>query len=135
MAIDDSERWQPDDALALTVRTRVLPIGELSGPDRAWVVASLTVQGWTVAAIAGRLKCSLRLIQQIKAEPMTVVALHALGLQHQLVQERSMRRLESLAAAQTCAEIEKVVARLTRQRDALLERVVQLQREVRNGKS
>lgn len=131
--MDESERWEPDDALVFTVRTRVLPIGNLSGPDRAWIVASLTIQGWTVASIAGRLKCSLRLIQQIKAEPLTVVAMYALGLQRQLVEERSLRRLECLAASQTLAETEHAVGRLTRQRDALLDRMVELQKEVGHG--
>ena len=68
MSADETERWMPDEALVPTLHTRSLPIAGLSGPDRAWAVAALTVEGWTVAAIADRLRCSLRLIQQIKAE-------------------------------------------------------------------
>lgn len=119
--MEDSPRWEPDDAMVLTVRTRVLPHGQLSGPDRAWVVASLTVQGWTVAAIAERLRCSLRLVQQIKAEPMTLVALYALSMRRQLSDERSLRRLESLAAARQHTTDHATITRITSQRDALLD--------------
>ena len=50
-----------------------LPITELTGPDRAWVVAGLAAAGWTAEETAAQLRCSLRLIRQIRAEPMCVV--------------------------------------------------------------
>jgi hypothetical protein len=78
------ERWRPDEALLAAVRTRSLEIRDLSGPDRSWVVAGLAAQGWTVAAIADRLRCSLRLVQAIKAEPMTRVTVYAMDLAAQL---------------------------------------------------
>lgn len=122
--MEESERWQPDDALVITIRTRSIAISGLSGPDRAWVVASLTVAGWTVASIAARLKCSLRLIQQIKAEPMTLVALYALTLDQQLRQERGLRHLEGRVAAQAEAQLQRRIHTLERQRDWLLDRSI-----------
>lgn len=123
----ENERWQPDDALVLTVRTRCLSMKELSGPDRSWIVASLTVQGWTVAAIADRLRCSLRLVQTIKTEPMTRVALYALELGRELADERALRQLEASAAAARDAAQQQVISRLSGQRDALLAHVQRLQ--------
>lgn len=122
-SVEDTERWRPDEALVLTVRTRSLEMKDLSGPDRSWIVASLTVQGWTVAAIADRLRCSLRLVQTIKTEPMTQVALYALGLASELADERALRRLEASSAAAQATIHEAAISRLSAQRDALLTQV------------
>lgn len=131
MSSDDPKRWQPDPALVLTVRTRALPISELSGPDRAWVVAALTVQGWTVSAIAERLRCSLRLVQDIKAEPMTKVALYALQLEDDLANERRLRRMEERLATQGVAHLERRIQQLTTQRDILLDQITRPSRSAR----
>jgi hypothetical protein len=128
---DDSERWQPDEALVLTVRTRCMEMKELSGPDRSWVVASLTVQGWTVAAIAERLRCSLRLVQTIKTEPMTRVAMYALEISAQLAGERALRQYEAASAAAQAAAQQQTISRLSGQRDALLAHVQAVQRAQR----
>src|SRR5690606_8322487 len=106
---------------------------DMSGMDRAWIVACLTVEGWTVAAIAERLACSLRLIQQIKAEPMTKVALHALSLERALQDARALRHLECRVAAQELSERERRIAQLLMQRDRMLDQLVQLQKEIRNA--
>lgn len=123
MSTPETERWQPDEALVLTVRTRSLEMKQLSGPDRSWIVASLTVQGWTVAAIADRLRCSLRLVQTIKTEPMTRVALYALTLAAELADERALRQLETASAAAQALAQQTTIARLSAQRDALLNHV------------
>jgi hypothetical protein len=127
--VEESDRWQPDEGLVFTVRTRSVAISTLSGPDRAWVVAALTAQGWTVSAIADRLLCSLRLIQQIKAEPMTKVALHALSLAQDLANERGMRHIEGRLAGLELAGRDREIARLSRQRDVLLDRIALLQQK------
>lgn len=132
-SIEEPDRWHPDTALVFTVRTRSLPIADLSGPDRAWIVASLTVEGWTVAAIADRLVCSLRLIQQIKAEPMTIVALYALGLERKLREEKGLRHLEGRLADQDSAAKDQRIHTLERQRDRMLDQIVRQQKETRNG--
>lgn len=120
MSPGDDERWQPDEALVVTVRTRCLEMKDLSGPDRSWLVASLTVKGWTVAAIADRMKCSLRLVQTIKTEPMTRVALYALEIAAQLAEERALRNYESARAATQVSVQQQTITRLTAQRDALI---------------
>lgn len=128
MSSPEDERWLPDEALVLTVRTRSLDMKQLSGPDRSWIVASLTVQGWTVAAIADRLKCSLRLVQTIKTEPMTRVALYALELASELANERALRQLEATAAMSHATAQQATISRLSGQRDALLVQVRDLMR-------
>lgn len=120
---DDVARWRPDDALALTVHTRTLPIADLSGPDRAWLVAQLTLQGWTVQRIAERLSCSLRLIQQIKAEPGMLIALHALAVERELSDERAMRKLAENVHRRERCDSDRALSRVTAQRDLLLERM------------
>lgn len=122
-AVDNAERWHPDEGLVLTVRTRCVPISTLEDPDRAWLIAALTLQGWTVASIAERLRCSLRLVQQIKAEPMTKIALHALTIARELSAERGAHRIEIRTATVTAAEKDRQIERLTRQRDVLLDRI------------
>lgn len=133
MSTDEPERWQPDPALVFTVRTRSIAIAGLSGMDRSWIVAALTVEGWTVSSIAARLQCSLRLVQQIKAEPMTKVALYALTLQRRLTEAEGLRHLEGRLASQQIAARDASVLRLTRQRDTLLDQLVQLQKENRRA--
>ncbi len=120
MSAPEEEPWRPDEALVLTVRTRSLQMKDLSGPDRSWIVASLTVQGWTVAAIADRLKCSLRLVQTIKTEPMTKVALFALEVASELANERNERAVEQVAFGIQATAWKTERRRLVGERDALL---------------
>lgn len=115
--------------MVLTVHTRCLEMKELSGPDRSWIVASLTAQGWTVAAIANRLKCSLRLVQTIKTEPMTRVALYALELSASIAYERAALRLEAASAAAQIQIQQETISRLSQQRDALLAQVQRMMAE------
>lgn len=122
------ERWQPDDGLIYAVQHRPVPIADLSGPDRAWIVAYLTAQGWTVASIAERLRCSLRLVQQIKAEPMTTVATHCQGLRRQMDEQACMHHMESIAQASDLAAAQARICALERQRDILLHRLLERDR-------
>lgn len=133
-AIEDPEAWRPDPALVFAVHARVVPIADMSGMDRAWIVACLTVEGWTVSAIAARLKCSLRLVQQIKAEPMTKVALYALTLERQLIDARALRHMEGRIAAQEITSRDARICQLQVQRDRMLDQLVQLQKELRHAK-
>jgi len=67
-------------------------MNELSGPDRSWLVAGLTLAGLTAQAIADRLSCSLRLVRTIRAEDMTQVCLIAQSREAALHDE--MRKME-----------------------------------------
>lgn len=64
---------------------------DLSGPDRSWLVAGLTLAGLTAKEIAARLSCSLRLVRTIRAEEMTQVCY--------LAQKRESELLELARAA------------------------------------
>lgn len=130
--VEEPGTWRPDAALVFTVRARTLPIGELGPLDRAWLVAALTHEGWTVAAIAARLGCSLRLIQTIKADNLTRIALYALTTEARLIAESSLRRMESRLAAQTIHDRDQQIARLLTQRDAMLDGLSTLQKEARH---
>lgn len=48
---------------------------KLSGPDRAWAVAGLTLAGKTAEDIASRIGVSLRLVRTIRSDPMTQVCM------------------------------------------------------------
>lgn len=47
---------------------------EMEDPDRAWLVAGLTVAGWTGLEIAQRTGCSRRLVMGIRSWDMTQMA-------------------------------------------------------------
>lgn len=65
---------------------------ELSAPDRAWLVAGLTLAGLTAKEIAARLSCSLRLVRTIRAEDMTHVCL--LAQQREASLSGDLRKME-----------------------------------------
>lgn len=132
--MEETPRWEPDMAMVFSVRTHTVPISDLSGPDRSWLIAALTVQGWTVAAIAARLHCSLRLVQQIKAEPMTTCAFYALDLQRQLTEAKGIRHVEGLVAAGEIQRRDQVIERLRKHRDALLDHLMLKEKELRHAR-
>lgn len=117
------ERWQPDDGLIYAVQHRPVPIADLSGPDRAWIVAYLAAAGWTVASIAERLRCSLRLVQQIKAEPMTQVAMLAHDQRRDLAAMASLQCMQTTLLLQDLARAQERLGALERQRDVFLDRL------------
>lgn len=84
--------WLPDDQLvaafsAGTTRT----IADLSEIDRCWVVAGMSALSMTADEIAGRLKCSLRLVRTIKAQPMTRAFTYAATETTNFVNEIALR--------------------------------------------
>lgn len=107
--------------MVVTVRTRSLSMKDLCEEDRSWIVAALTVQGWTAVAIADRLRCSLRLVQTIKTEPMTLMARYAWEQAAALAKEQAERAGEQRSHAAQALGWEAERARLCAQRDALLE--------------
>lgn len=76
--------WQPDENLLHHARSGACDIRSLTGPDRAWVVAALQVSGMTADESAGLLHCSLRLVRQVRAEPMCVMARYAIMLHDEM---------------------------------------------------
>lgn len=67
-------RWAPDEQLVPAVLAGSAHLmAALSAPDRAWLVAGLTVAGWPAERIAASCGCSLRLVRTIRADPLTLV--------------------------------------------------------------
>lgn len=116
------DRWQPDENLIDHTRLCPLPITRLSGPDRAWVVAGLTAQGWTAEETARQLKCSLRLIRQIRAEPMYQVARYALVLRDQVLTADVRMADQTRQANRTIAGLQAELRRVTNQRNKLIDK-------------
>lgn len=90
-----AERWEPDGHLieaALSTPKFRITMRELSAPDRAWLVAGLTLAGLTAKEIAARLSCSLRRVRTIRAEDMTHVCL--LAQQREASLSGDLRKME-----------------------------------------
>lgn len=114
--------WQPDENLVEHVRMCPMKITELTGPDRAWVVAGLAAAGWTAEETAKQLQCSLRLIRQIRAEPMFVVATYALGLREQLLLAGVRRTEAERAHRRAMAGLRGELRRMEAQRNKLIDK-------------
>lgn len=95
--------WAPDEALVEKVRMVGCSIRDLSTEDRTWTVVSLSAMGWTAQDIADRMGCSLRLIRNIKADPVAAVMEYAFRLTEQLIAERGLFRLEITGMEQALA--------------------------------
>ena len=88
------ERWAPDPHLAASVLAapRVSwSLVDLCPADRAWTVVELTRAGLGAREIAERLNCGRRLVNQVRADPLYVVA--------SLLLERQAEHAAELAAA------------------------------------
>lgn len=92
MALD---RWEPDRnivAAVLSTPKATRKMTDLSGPDRSWLVAGLTLAGMTAQSIAERMSCSLRLVRTVRAEDMTQVCF--LAQQQERVLADQLRQAE-----------------------------------------
>ncbi len=110
--------WQPDENMLHHARSGGCDIRNLTGPDRAWVVAALQVSGMTADESASLLHCSLRLIRQIRSEPMCVTARYAITLHDRLCCERiefaKQLRDRDLLAAAAVARADQLLAQRNR---------------------
>lgn len=113
--------WHPDENMLDTARAGNYDIRTLTGPDRSWVVAGLSAHGYTAEAIGTLLHCSLRLIRQIMAEPMTQVVHYAMTIAAEL--DAAERRYQTELRACELAEMNayREAARRKVQRDKLIE--------------
>jgi len=68
----DGKQWQPDMQLVAAVLAQPRPIRTLASKfDKAWVVAALREDGYSADDIADRLRCSLRAVRTLLADPAT----------------------------------------------------------------
>lgn len=65
--------WGPDDQVTEAVLAGRRQYADLSLEDSRWVVADLTHRGYSVAEIAGWLRCSARQVKRVRAELVTQV--------------------------------------------------------------
>lgn len=79
--------WVPDDNLVEHARLGGVNGRLLCNEDRAWVVAGLTAAGLTGEETAKCLGLSLRVIRQVRAEPMTRIAVYALRMRQMVIAE------------------------------------------------
>jgi hypothetical protein len=118
--VDD---WAPDEALVERVRMIGCSIRDLSVEDRAWAVVSLSGMGWTAQDIADRMACSLRLIRNIKADPLAAVMEYAVRQGSALLSERGLARLQYECQSRELAIREAELVRLRAQRSALIDQL------------
>ncbi len=94
---------------------------ELSDPDRAWLVAGLTLAGMTAEEIAERTKCSRRLVMSIRAEDMTQVCKIAQQQTGEISEELSAERCQHSLTRRELAEAQGENDRLRMQLDQLID--------------
>ena len=118
------ERWEPDHNLVASVLSTpksTKRMTDLSGPDRSWLVAGLTLSGMTAKAIADRLSCSLRLVRTIRSEEMTQVCHWSQKREAALVDEVRKTKLEYRLMRRSLEQAEYAKQRMRAQLDQVLD--------------
>ncbi len=121
MALD---RWEPDRnivAAVLSTPKATRRMTDLSGPDRSWLVAGLTLSGMTAKDIAARLSCSLRLVRTIRAEDMTQVCYLAQQRERALADEVRQTELANRLMRRELETVRQSAARLRLQLDQIVD--------------
>jgi hypothetical protein len=121
------QRWRPDEHLIDAVKTGRCShsYADLSKPDRSWVVAGLTRAGFTAEAIDGLLRCSLRTVRVIQADPMFQVC-----LRYMIETENSEAEIRLHQSEEARLRFE--VAELSGENDRLRNRLTRLTEKVDN---
>lgn len=96
-------------------------MADLCAPDRAWIVAGLTLADLTAKDIADRLDCSLRLVRSIRAEPSTQVCYIAQKESRNFANELRLERSEHQVTRRERDEWRAEAERNRRQVDNLLD--------------
>lgn len=89
--------------------------------DRSWVVAGLALEGVTAEETAKLLSCSLRLVRQIRADPMTAIARYAFSLHVDMERAKRAAKADKRDLQFQLADATANAARYKDQRDQLLE--------------
>lgn len=113
-------KWAPDIQLVPAILAgRPVRLVDLDPPDRCWVVAGLGPAGanLTVDEIADRTHCCRRLVQAIRAEPMTTLAEWAIREANTFADEMRLARSEQ---KRLTGELSAASADLKRARDAVI---------------
>lgn len=94
---------------------------DLSGPDRSWLVAGLTLAGMTAQSIADRLSCSLRLIRTIRSEEMTEVCYRSQKLEAEMSDEVRRSELALRLARRELERAQQVTQQVKLQLDQIID--------------
>ncbi|MHC9292043.1 hypothetical protein ACRCUN_06220 [Mycobacterium sp. LTG2003] len=118
------QRWEPDDqmvAAVLSMPKASRKMTELSDPDRAWLVAGLTLAGMTAEDIAERTSCSRRLVMSIRAEDMTQVCKVAQKQTGEIGDELRAERCQHAVTRRELSDARAETERLRAQLDQLVD--------------
>ncbi|TCN51812.1 hypothetical protein EV641_109203 [Rhodococcus sp. SMB37] len=121
--------WQPDDHLITAAQAGQLHIRNLTAEDRSWVVAGLTARGVTAEDTATMLRCSLRLIKQIRAHPMTAVSHYAQTIAVEVETTVSKEKTKNRAHAYELENLRMTAERYKQQRDKLIDQLAKQARK------
>lgn len=122
-ATGPTTNWQPDEHLITAAQAGQLHIRNLTQEDRSWVVAGLTARGHTAEDTAHMLRCSLRLIKQIRAHPMTAVSLYAQTIAVEAETARLQAKTTKRAHAYELEDLRMTAERYKKQRDDLIDQL------------
>lgn len=113
--------WEPDTNILESARAGSLDAKTMDVVERAWVVAALAHEGTTAEATATMLHCSLRLVRQIRSEPLAAMSNYVLAVRADA--DKSERKLKSEIRNLrfTMDELSSNAARYRDQRDQLLD--------------
>lgn len=96
---------------------------EMEDPDRAWLVAGLTVAGWTGLEIAQRTGCSRRLVMYIRSWDMTQMARFAQEQVKQADARYHAERTEHLITLRKLELAQRETKRVQGQMDQLVKKL------------
>ncbi|UYP17735.1 hypothetical protein OED52_13745 [Rhodococcus sp. Z13] len=122
----------PDDHLITAAQAGQLHIRNLTTEDRCWVVAGLTARGTTADDIARMLRCSIRLVKQIRAHPMTAVMRYAQNIAVEVETIESRAKAGEKARDFELEQARREAARYKKQRDDLIDQLA-AQRQTERG--
>jgi hypothetical protein len=114
--------WLPDEQLVPSILAGCpKTISDLTELDRCWVVAGLSARGMVAEDIADRLKCSLRLIRSIRADPYTKGFRYAAVETSAFANEVALRDSAIAGLKASLAQAERERDRYKAQRDNMID--------------
>ncbi|WP_131805420.1 hypothetical protein [Mycolicibacterium canariasense] len=116
-------RWQPDLQLVpamLTVPRWPKRLTDYEPSDRSWIVAGLTLAGWSAEEITERIGGSIRLIRDIRSQPMTSLCTMMHEEIEKLTKELRLSQIDCAATQHALAQAAKEAERFKTQRDQVL---------------
>ncbi|MGA6208035.1 hypothetical protein ACPESR_25110 [Nocardia testacea] len=126
-----AKEWAPDPMLPAAARAGGVRLLDLDDDDQNWLVASLTVEGYTADEIADLSGCRIRKVKYVRARPMTKMMVRYLVAQH--TAEEATQRADALNAwcERAVGDCERGSARARRQLDTAIDQIAVLRTRCR----